>query len=69
MVLGSIEVPPSGQPIVFLADHPATGGYPILGVVEPDDVAVLAQTRPGSTVCFNVKRATAPLAGGEAHSR
>lgn len=56
MVLGSIEVPPSGQPIVFLADHPATGGYPVIGVVEPEDVAVLAQTRPGSTVRFARKR-------------
>lgn len=56
MVLGSIEVPPSGQPIVFLADHPATGGYPVIGVVEPEDVAVLAQTRPGSTVRFRRKR-------------
>lgn len=56
MVLGSIEVPPSGQPIVFLADHPATGGYPVIGVVEPEDVAVLAQTRPGSRVRFTRKR-------------
>jgi biotin-dependent carboxylase-like uncharacterized protein len=52
MVLGSIEIPPSGQPIVFLADHPTTGGYPVIGVVEEDDVAVLAQTRPGATVQF-----------------
>jgi biotin-dependent carboxylase-like uncharacterized protein len=56
MVLGSIEVPPSGQPIVFLADHPATGGYPVIGVVETEDVAVLAQTRPGSHVRFLRKR-------------
>jgi biotin-dependent carboxylase-like uncharacterized protein len=55
MVLGSIEIPASGQPIVFLADHPATGGYPVIGVVEPEDVAVLAQTRPGSTVRFTRK--------------
>ena len=52
MVLGSIEIPPSGQPIVFLADHPTTGGYPVIGVVEDDDVAVLAQTRPGASVRF-----------------
>ncbi|MFK4548041.1 biotin-dependent carboxylase-like uncharacterized protein [Streptomyces tendae] len=58
MVLGSIEVPPSGQPIVFLADHPATGGYPVIGVVETEDVAVLAQTRPGSHVRFVRKRAS-----------
>jgi biotin-dependent carboxylase-like uncharacterized protein len=52
MVLGSIEIPPSGQPIIFLADHPTTGGYPVIGVVDDHDVAVLAQTRPGSTVRF-----------------
>jgi biotin-dependent carboxylase-like uncharacterized protein len=59
MVLGSIEIPASGQPIVFLADHPATGGYPVIGVVEPEDIAVLAQTRPGSTVRFARKRTPA----------
>jgi len=65
MVLGSIEIPPSGQPIVFLADHPATGGYPVIGVVEPEDVAVLAQTRPGSTVRFSPRPTgfSAPGAG------
>jgi allophanate hydrolase subunit 2 len=52
MMLGSIEMPPSGQPIIFLADHPTTGGYPVIGVVEADDVAVLAQTRPGTPVRF-----------------
>ena len=52
MVVGSIEIPPSGQPIVFLADHPTTGGYPVIGVVVEPDVAVLAQTRPGTTVRF-----------------
>lgn len=52
MMLGSIEVPPSGQPIIFLADHPTTGGYPVIGVVDEDDIAVLAQTRPGATVRF-----------------
>jgi len=52
MALGAIEIPPSGQPIIFLADHPTTGGYPVIGVVEDDDIAVLAQTRPGTTVRF-----------------
>jgi biotin-dependent carboxylase-like uncharacterized protein len=51
MVLGSIQVPPSGQPIVFLADHPVTGGYPVIGVV--DNVSVAAQARPGQQVRFS----------------
>lgn len=52
MVLGAVQVPPSGQPVVFLADHPTTGGYPVIGVVHPDDVAVCAQLRPGEQVSF-----------------
>ena len=35
MVLGAVQVPPGGQPVVFLADHPPTGGYPVLAVVAP----------------------------------
>ncbi|BBH65525.1 allophanate hydrolase [Actinoplanes sp. OR16] len=50
VVLGSVQVPADGQPIVFLADHPTTGGYPVIGVV--GDVTPLAQARPGTTVRF-----------------
>jgi biotin-dependent carboxylase-like uncharacterized protein len=50
VVLGAIQVPADGQPLVFLADHPTTGGYPVIGVV--DDVTPLAQARPGTTVRF-----------------
>jgi len=32
---GAIQVPPSGQPVLFLADHPLTGGYPVIGCVAP----------------------------------
>ncbi|QLY31042.1 biotin-dependent carboxyltransferase family protein [Nocardia huaxiensis] len=52
MALGSIQVPPSGQPVVFLADHPITGGYPVIGVVVDADVDAVAQARPGQTVRF-----------------
>ena len=47
MVLGAVQVPPSGQPLVFLHDHPTTGGYPVIGVVDPRDLVVCAQARPG----------------------
>ena len=50
IVLGAIQVPPEGHPLIFLADHPTTGGYPVIGVV--DDVTPLAQARPGTTVRF-----------------
>jgi biotin-dependent carboxylase-like uncharacterized protein len=52
MALGSIQVPPSGQPVVFLADHPVTGGYPVIAVVLDADVDAIAQTRPGQPVRF-----------------
>jgi len=32
IVLGSVEIPPDGQPVLFLADHPTTAGYPVVGV-------------------------------------
>jgi allophanate hydrolase subunit 2 len=40
-------VPPSGLPVLFLADHPVTGGYPVIGYVIDDDVDRCAQLRPG----------------------
>lgn len=53
-VLGAVQVPPSGQPVVFLHDHPTTGGYPVIGVVEEDDLAVCAQARPGDRLILRV---------------
>jgi allophanate hydrolase subunit 2 len=50
LVLGAVQVPAGGEPLVFLADHPTTGGYPVIGVVHPDDLPVLAQSRPGATL-------------------
>ena len=50
MVLGAVQVPPDGQPVVLLADHPPTGGYPVVGVVDPDDLWQCAQLRPGESV-------------------
>jgi biotin-dependent carboxylase-like uncharacterized protein len=52
IVLGAVQVPGDGQPLVFLADHPTTGGYPVIGVVESDDLPLLAQARPGTAVRF-----------------
>jgi len=53
IVLGAVQVPPDGQPLVFLADHPTTGGYPVIGIVDPADLPALAQARPGATVLFH----------------
>ena len=47
MVTGAVQVPPGGEPVVFLADHPVTGGYPVVAVLTPGSVALAAQLRPG----------------------
>jgi allophanate hydrolase subunit 2 len=52
LVLGAVQVPPDGRPVVFLADHPTTGGYPVVAVVEPGDLWQGAQLRPGERVRF-----------------
>lgn len=52
LVRGAIQVPPGGEPVVMLADHPTTGGYPVIAVVHPDDLATLAQHSAGSRVRF-----------------
>lgn len=48
--LGAIQVPPGGEPVIFLADHPVTGGYPVAGVLVNEDVDRAAQLRPGAEV-------------------
>ncbi|MFC8732051.1 biotin-dependent carboxyltransferase family protein [Luteimicrobium sp. NPDC057192] len=52
LVRGAVQVPPSGKPVVFLADHPVTGGYPVVGVVTAAGVDRLAQLRPGDALRF-----------------
>ncbi|WP_354638965.1 biotin-dependent carboxyltransferase family protein [Kitasatospora camelliae] len=56
MVLGAVQVPPDGRPVVFLADHPTTGGYPVVGVVPRADLPAAAQARPGTPVRFTLHR-------------
>ncbi|MFE2511031.1 biotin-dependent carboxyltransferase family protein [Streptomyces naganishii] len=52
MVLGAVQVPPDGRPVVFLADHPTTGGYPVIAVVRHRDLPAAAQAAPGTPVRF-----------------
>jgi antagonist of KipI len=49
---GTLQLPPSGQPIVLLAEAPVTGGYPRIGQLAMVDLPRLAQRRPGDTVSF-----------------
>ncbi|WP_310961818.1 5-oxoprolinase subunit C family protein [Nocardioides terrisoli] len=50
LVRGALQIPPSGRPVLFLADHPATGGYPVIGYVDDGDVDACGQLRPGQRV-------------------
>jgi KipI family sensor histidine kinase inhibitor len=52
LVTGAIQVPPDGQLVVMLADHPTTGGYPVLAVVDEADIGGIAQRPPGTPVRF-----------------
>jgi biotin-dependent carboxylase-like uncharacterized protein len=49
---GAVQAPADGQPIVFLADAPATGGYPVIAVLVERDQAIAAQLRSGQRVRF-----------------
>ena len=54
MATGSIQVPPSGNPILFLNDHPMTGGYPVIGVVDEGALRQAAQLAPGDRIVFQL---------------
>lgn len=53
IVTGAVQVPPDGRPLIFLRDHPTTGGYPVIGVIDPSDLSACAQARPGTPVRFH----------------
>jgi len=53
-VAGAVQVPADGLPVVFLADHPVTGGYPVVAVVPDAALDTLAQARPGDRVRFRL---------------
>ncbi|MGF3057526.1 carboxyltransferase domain-containing protein [Microbacterium sp. YY-01] len=52
VVRGSIQVPADGQPVIFLADHPLTGGYPVIATVTSDTLDAAAQLAPGASIRF-----------------
>ncbi|MFD1151775.1 5-oxoprolinase subunit C family protein [Saccharothrix hoggarensis] len=53
LVTGAVQVPADGLPVVFLADHPTTGGYPVIGVVPAHALPLLGQARPGTRLRFS----------------
>ncbi|QQQ76190.1 biotin-dependent carboxyltransferase family protein [Saccharothrix sp. 6-C] len=52
LVTGAVQVPADGKPVVFLADHPTTGGYPVIGVVAARALPLLGQAPPGTRLRF-----------------
>lgn len=51
--VGAIQVPPSGQPVLFLADHPLTGGYPVIGAVATYHLDLAGQIPVNARIRFN----------------
>lgn len=58
---GALQVPPSGLPVLFLADHPVTGGYPVIAGVIADDLPAAAQLPPGAAIRFVLTDPHAPV--------
>ena len=56
LVHGAVQVPPDGAPVLFLADHPVTGGYAVLAVVVTADLPAAGQLRPGDVLRFRRAR-------------
>ena len=54
VVEGTVQVPPGGRPIVLLADHQPTGGYPVIAVVVTAVLPRLGQLAPGADARFEV---------------
>jgi biotin-dependent carboxylase-like uncharacterized protein len=63
LVVGAVQSLPDGGLVAFLADHPTTGGYPVVAVVDPDSLGACAQARPGTSVRLRPTAAWASPAG------
>lgn len=61
-LLGALQVPASGQPILLMADRQTSGGYPALATVISADLRVVGQLAPGDTVSFDICSAGEALA-------
>jgi biotin-dependent carboxylase-like uncharacterized protein len=54
LVWGAVQLLPDGGLVIFLADHPTTGGYPVVAVVDPAGFSACAQAAPGTEVRFRI---------------
>lgn len=58
---GAIQVPHSGQPVLFLADHPLTGGYPVIATLLPQALDIAGQIPPGARIRFTADHDFTPI--------
>jgi allophanate hydrolase subunit 2 len=58
LVWGAVQLLPDGNLVVFLADHPTTGGYPVIAVVDPAGFSACAQAAPGTAISFRIHSST-----------
>lgn len=52
VTMGTVQLPPAGEPIILMCEHPSTGGYPRIARVAAVDLPLLAQQRPGAVLRF-----------------
>ena len=50
--IGALQIPPSGQPVLFMNDHPLTGGYPVIAAVAKHHWDLVAQIPAGCQIKF-----------------
>lgn len=58
---GAIQIPHAGQPVLFLADHPLTGGYPVIATLRPEALDLAGQIPPGACIRFVATEDFAPI--------
>lgn len=58
---GAIQIPHSGQPVLFLADHPLTGGYPVIATLLPQALDLAGQIPPGARIRFTAEHDFTPI--------
>lgn len=50
--IGALQILPNGQPVLFMRDHPITGGYPVIATVAAHHLDLVAQIPSGSFIQF-----------------
>ena len=52
VTFGTVQLPSAGEPVILLAEHQTTGGYPKIASVASVDLPLLAQRVPGQELRF-----------------